>query len=299
MFILQVEERTMQLNKENLTLLKNNKNMLKRLVLNGFTPNLYLTLNPHHYNCSPSILLFNFREALIHYYSREDRNFNNNKDKQYPLILFLENGRNRDLDEKNPHPHILIQIPEDKQESFVDFVYDYLYQYYPSLTEYDTTIDMTTQTTDMLNIWMYNDKEQREFDINPLMTANKIFTTSDFQKSIKFNKTNKYKMIEEWYKSEPICTQQSSTSQIADNKITDQQIEVTEEEIAPDNQTSVIHKIYNTAKSIFTAPLNYVGKAVNQCLLHCFYALPVDDYYLYHIHRQLYEDLVDSDDGYG
>lgn len=86
---------------------------------------------------------------------------------------------------------------------------------------------------------------------------------------------------------------------VENNKTTDQQIEVTEEEIAPDTQKPVLQKLYNTAKSIFTAPLNYVGKAVNQCLLHCFYALPVDEYYLYHFHRQLYEDLADSDDRCG
>ena len=80
-----------------------------------------------------------------------------------------------------------------------------------------------------------------------------------------------------------------------ENNQTDQQIEVTEE-VTPDIQTPILQKIYSTVQSIFTAPLNFVGKAVNRCLLHCFYSLPVDDYYLYHIHRQLYEDL---DDGYG
>lgn len=68
------------------------------------------------------------------------------------------------------------------------------------------------------------------------------------------------------------------------------------EEVVSDVQMPILQKICSTVQSIFTAPINYVGKAVNQCLLLSFYALPVDDYYLYHIHRQLYEDL---DDGYG
>lgn len=80
---------------------------------------------------------------------------------------------------------------------------------------------------------------------------------------------------------------------------TDKPIGVTEEEIASDTQKPILQKLYNTAKSIFTAPLNYISKMFDQCLFHCAYAFPVDEYYLYHFHRELYEDLDVSDDGDG
>lgn len=284
----------MELIKKNIIELKNNKSKLKRLVSNGFYPNLYLTFNPHQYDCSQMMLMFHLKQALGIFYKTvlKHKRFYKHKDKQYPLIVFLENGRNRDLDEKTPHQHILIQIPEDKINAFVDFNYNYLKQFYPSLTKDATIIDNTGETVNMLNIWMYNDKEQTEFDINPLMIANKIFTTSDFQKPIKFNKDNKYEKIEEWFKSAPVFNpvQQNTIQPINDTE---------KEKVVADIQTSVLHRIYNTAKSIFTAPLNYIGKIFDCYLLHLANTLPVDDYYLYHIHRQLYEDLADSDEGYG
>ena len=136
----------------------------------------------------------------------------------------------------------------------------------------------------------YSTKEVK-FDMNNIGDTSTIIPSTVLF-NIPYSKTYNYQFNETQTPSECLDI-------VENNKTTDQQIEVTEEEIAPDTQKPVLQKLYNTAKSIFTAPLNYVGKAVNQCLLHCFYALPVDDYYLYHIHRQLYEDLADSDDGYG
>lgn len=136
----------------------------------------------------------------------------------------------------------------------------------------------------------YSTKEVK-FDMNNIGDTSTIIPSTVLF-NIPYSKTYNYQFNETQTPSECLDI-------VENNKTTDQQIEVTEEEIAPNTQKPVLQKLYNTAKSIFTAPLNYVGKAVNQCLLHCFYALPVDDYYLYHIHRQLYEDLVDSDDGYG
>lgn len=136
----------------------------------------------------------------------------------------------------------------------------------------------------------YSTKEVK-FDMNNIGDTSTIIPSTVLF-NIPYSKTYNYQFNETQTPSECLDI-------VENNKTTDQQIEVTEEEIAPDTQKPVLQKLYNTAKSIFTAPLNYVGKAVNQYLLHCFYALPVDDYYLYHIHRQLYEDLVDSDDGYG
>lgn len=265
-----------------------NRNMLNRLAMNDFSPNLYLTFNPHKNNCSQSMLLFHFKQALGRFYQSvlKHKRFYKHKSQQYPLIVFLENGRNRDIDEKTPHMHILIQIPKEKIEVFVDYVYDYLRQYYSSLSK-DATIISTAG--DMLRIWTYNDKEQAEFDMNPRMKANKIFTISDFQKPIHFDKTNKYEKIEEWFKSEPVFlpVQQPTNQHIEDIKQTE-----------PDKQPSALHKFYNRAKSIFTAPINYVAELLNQCLLYYAYTLPVAPYYRHHISRQFYDTLDDLDSPY-
>ena len=133
----------------------------------------------------------------------------------------------------------------------------------------------------------YSTKEVK-FDMNNIGDTSTIIPSTVLF-NIPYSKTYNYQFNETQTPSECLDI-------VENNKTTDQQIEVTEEEIAPDTQKPVLQKLYNTAKSIFTAPLNYVGKAVNRCLLHCFYSLPVDDYYLYHIHRQLYDDL---DEGYG
>lgn len=136
----------------------------------------------------------------------------------------------------------------------------------------------------------YSTKEVK-FDMNNIGDTSTIIP-STYLFNLPYEKTYHYRFNE-------TQTPSKCVNIVKNNQTTVQQIEVTEEEIAPDTQKPVLQKLYNTAKSIFTAPLNYVGKAVNQCLLHCFYALPVDDYYLYHIHRQLYENLADSDEGYG
>lgn len=79
---------------------------------------------------------------------------------------------------------------------------------------------------------------------------------------------------------------------------TDKPIEVTEE-IAPETKTPILQKIYNKTKSFITKPLTYMSRMFDQCLFHYAYVLPVDEYYLYHIHRELYEDLADPDGEYG
>ena len=79
---------------------------------------------------------------------------------------------------------------------------------------------------------------------------------------------------------------------------TDKPIKVTEK-AAPETKTPILKTVYNKAKSILTSPFNYISKMFDQCLFHCAYAFPVDEYYLYHFHRELYEDLVDPDGEYG
>lgn len=145
------------------------------------------------------------------------------------------------------------------------------------------TIDHLPQT-----VTKYSTKEVR-FNQNNIGDTSTIIP-STYLFDLPYEKTYPYQFNKTNTKTSSKCV-----DIVKNNQTTIQQIEVTEE-ITPDIQTSVIQKIYNTAKSIFTAPINYVGKAVNRCLLHCFYSLPVDDYYLYHIHRQLYDDL---DEGYG
>lgn len=265
-----------------------NMNMLNRVVGDSFSPNVYITFNPHQCNCSSMWLLFNFKQALGRFYQNvlKHKRFYKHKDQQYPLIVFLENGKNRDIGENNPHLHVLVQLPIDKKKAFVDAIYDMLKQEYPSLTKDDKLINTTD---DLVGIWNYNDKEQAEFDMNPRMKANKIFTISDFQKPIHFDKTNKYEKIEEWFKSEPVFlpVQQPTNQHIEDIKQTE-----------PDKQPSALHKFYNRAKSIFTAPINYVAELLNQCLLYYAYTLPVAPYYRHHISRQFYDTLDDLDSPY-
>ena len=103
-------------------------NMLNRVVGDSFSPNVYITFNPHQCNCSSMWLLFNFKQALGRFYQNvlKHKRFYKHKDQQYPLIVFLENGKNRDIGENNPHLHVLVQLPIDKKKAFVDAIYDML-----------------------------------------------------------------------------------------------------------------------------------------------------------------------------
>lgn len=85
---------------------------------------MFVSLNPHIINLSQVQLAYHFKEALKDYYSQKSvfgRHFNKKKDQQYPLIVFLENGKMRDI-EKHPHLHFLAEVPQDRADNFIDNV---------------------------------------------------------------------------------------------------------------------------------------------------------------------------------
>ncbi len=100
------------------------QNSIQRLYYNGFKPNMFVSLNPHIINLSQVQLAYHFKEALKDYYSQKSvfgRHFDKKKDQQYPLIVFLENGKMRDI-EKHPHLHFLAEVPQDRADNFIDNV---------------------------------------------------------------------------------------------------------------------------------------------------------------------------------
>ena len=178
------------------------QHLVQRLYYNGFRPNMFVSLNPHIINLSPVKLLYHFKEALKLYYSQKSvfgRHFNKKKDEQYPLIVFLENGKIRDI-EKHPHLHFLAEVPQDKADNFIEIIASKMRFYYPSTTV--NVQNITDRPFDMASCWYYSDKEQAEFERNPSLIPNKIFTHRDFQKSIKhFDETTRDECIREWYYS--------------------------------------------------------------------------------------------------
>ena len=178
------------------------QHLIQRLYYNGFKPNMFVSLNPHRINLSRVMLLYHFKEALKVYYSQKSvfgRHFNKRKDDQYPLIVFLENGKKRDK-EKHPHLHFLAQVPNEKADNFIEVIVSKIRFYYRN-----TSVDVqniTDRPFDMIACWNYSDKEQVESEYNPSLVPNKIFTHKDFQKSIRrYNETNRDECIKEWYYS--------------------------------------------------------------------------------------------------
>lgn len=186
----------------NIELTNAQQNLIQRLYYNGFKPNMFVSLNPHIINLSQVQLVYHFKEALKTYYSQKSvfgRHFNRKKDEQYPLIVFLENGKMRDV-EKHPHLHFLAEVPQEKADNFIEIIASTMRFYHPS-----TTIDVnniTDRPFDMASCWSYSDKEQAEFERNPSLIPNKIFTHKDFQKSIKrYDESTRDECIKEWYYS--------------------------------------------------------------------------------------------------
>lgn len=163
---------------------------------------MFVSLNPHIINLSQVQLVYHFKEVLKTYYSQKSvfgRHFNRKKDEQYPLIVFLENGKIRDI-EKHPHLHFLAEVPQEKADNFIEIIASKMRFYYPS-----TSVDVkniTDRPFDMASCWSYSDKEQAESDRNPSLIPNKIFTHKDFQKSIKrYDESTRDECIKEWYYS--------------------------------------------------------------------------------------------------
>ena len=104
------------------------------------------------------------------------------------MIVFLEHGKNRDIDESTPHLHILIDLPKDKVQDFYEFMLNHLtlYYYYISDVRDKTLIDITGQPLDMKQIWCYCDKEFVKSEKDRRFRPSRIFTTKDFQKPIRY-----------------------------------------------------------------------------------------------------------------
>lgn len=95
--------------------------IIKRLYENGFVPNTFITFNPGQINISEQYLAYHFKEALGKYYAKTlGKRYNKHPELQYKMIVFLEHGKNRDVDENMPHLHILIDLPKDKVQDFMN-----------------------------------------------------------------------------------------------------------------------------------------------------------------------------------
>lgn len=181
--------------------------IIKRLYENGFVPNTFITFNPGQINISEQYLAYHFKEALGKYYAKTlGKRYNKHPELQYKMIVFLEHGKNRDVDENMPHLHILIDLPKDKVQDFYEFMLDRLriYYYYISDVREKTLIDITGHPLDMQRLWCYGDKELVKSEKDRRFRPSRIFTTKDFQKPIRhFNQYNKRECIREWFLSAP------------------------------------------------------------------------------------------------
>lgn len=175
-----------------------------RLYKNGFIPKTFLTFNPHFPSYSESYLAYHFREVLKKYYSQSNilgRRFYKRLDEQYKLVIFFENGQDRDY-EKHPHLHILTELDLETATQFYDFMLNGLEKIYPSITGSLQIVEDTPQ--DLLNVWSYCDKEQKEFDRGQSKYGNIILTQTDLQKRIFYvNPKDRLNSIDEWFRSPP------------------------------------------------------------------------------------------------
>lgn len=180
------------------------QSITKRLYKNGFVPNTFMTFNPHQTNCSAMYLAYYFRDNLKKYYSQPNvlgKRFNKRRDEQYKLVIFFENGEDRDT-EKHPHLHILTELKLEQAIPFYNFLLDGMSKNYVFMTGDLSMIEDKPQ--DLLNVWGYCDKEQYEFERGLSKYGNTILTHKDLQKRI-FYKDPKEKLncIDEWFRSPP------------------------------------------------------------------------------------------------
>lgn len=185
-------------------LTKIKQSIIKRLYKNGFVPKTFLSFNPHQPNCSEMYLGYHFRKCLKKYYSQPNvlgRDFNERLDEQYKLVIFFENGQDRDT-EKHPHLHILTELEGSKALNLYCFLVYSLQNRYPCMTGQLINIEDTPQ--DLLNVWSYCDKEQKEFERGQSKYGNVILTHADLQKKIFYkDPREKLSCIEEWFRSPP------------------------------------------------------------------------------------------------
>ena len=135
---------------------------------------LFMTFNPHIENYSTKKLLNDFRYALQKYYRKElGRRYFKYVDNQYDVAIFEETGKKffEKLDEatllkeylemnidfkKEPHLHIIADVPTDVGTNFFNSLKNTLESMYPSLT---TDFDLIATQVDEKNVWNYCLKE--------------------------------------------------------------------------------------------------------------------------------------------
>lgn len=180
------------------------QSIIKRLYKNGFVPKTFLSFNPREVNCSEVYLAYHFRDVLKKYYSQPHilgRRFYKRINEQYKLVIFFENGEDRDT-EKHPHLHILTELELSLVTQFFTFLLDGMTKRYVFMVGNLSEVEDTPQ--DILDVWSYCDKEQKEFERGQSKYGNVILTHRDLQKRIFYkDPSDKLSCIEEWFRSPP------------------------------------------------------------------------------------------------
>ena len=116
---------------------------------------IFLTYNPHIENLSQTTLLNHFKEILKKYYRKYlGSRYYKHKDKQYLIGIFQEIGS---TDYKQPHLHIIVDVPTDKMMKFYLFLKNGLTSIYPHLTSNFQMIG--SRKYDEVNVYNYCLKE--------------------------------------------------------------------------------------------------------------------------------------------
>ena len=126
----------------------------------------FITINPRTVNYNHMKLLNDFRIALIKYYRKLlGKNFNKKKEQQYPIYIFMENGK---FKEKYNHLHIIADLPLNEKDNFFNFINEFFMQKYKSA---DNQIKEIYDFTGILN---YLKKEGCEIIANWQLFFKKI-----------------------------------------------------------------------------------------------------------------------------
>lgn len=116
---------------------------------------IFLTFNPHIENLSQNNLLNNFITILKKYYRKQlGSRYYKHKDKQYQIGIFQEIGSS---DYKQPHLHIIVDVPTSMMMKFYNFLKNSLTSIYPHLTSDFQLIG--SRKCDEVNVYNYCLKE--------------------------------------------------------------------------------------------------------------------------------------------
>ena len=116
---------------------------------------IFLTFNPHIENLSQNNLLNNFITIVKKYYRKQlGSRYYKHKDKQYQIGIFQEIGSS---DYKQPHLHIIVDVPTSMMMKFYNFLKNSLTSIYPHLTSDFQLIG--SRKYDEVNVYNYCLKE--------------------------------------------------------------------------------------------------------------------------------------------